>query len=88
MQEENILTTWQTPVSVRALIGWLQFQVMDFFFHLLFKHALCSQVKGFRPHGVLVYRLCLPPDTSIIFFKSGVAFKKFHVMASDIVGVT
>ena len=43
MQEENILTTWQTPVSVRALIGWLQVQVMDFFFfHLLFKHALCS----------------------------------------------
>ena len=24
MQEENILTAWQTPVSVRALIGWLQ----------------------------------------------------------------
>ena len=39
----NILTTRQTPVSVRALIGWLQVQVMDFFFfHLLFKHALCS----------------------------------------------
>ena len=34
---------------------------------LLFKHALCSQVKGFRPHGLLVYRLCLPPDTPIIF---------------------
>ena len=46
----------------------LQVQVMDFFFfHLLFKHALCSQVKGFRPHGLLVYRLCLPPDTPIIF---------------------
>jgi len=29
--------------------------------------ALCSQVKGFRPHGLLVYRLCLPPDTPIIF---------------------
>jgi len=26
MQEENILTSWQTPVSVRALIGWLQVQ--------------------------------------------------------------
>ena len=37
-----------------------------FFFHLLFKHALCSYVKGFRPHGLLVYRLCFPPDTSII----------------------
>ena len=27
----------------------------------------CSQVKGFRPHGLLVYRICLPPDTPIIF---------------------
>ena len=47
MQEENILTTCQTPVSVCALIRWLHIQgcrsVMDFFlFHLLFKHALCS----------------------------------------------
>jgi len=73
MQEKNILTAWQTPVSVQALIGWLQVprlqvQVMDFFFfHLLFKHALCSLVKGFRPHGLMVYRLCLPPDTPIIF---------------------
>ena len=24
IQEENILTTWQTPVNVRTLIGWLQ----------------------------------------------------------------
>jgi len=24
MKEENILTAWQTPVSIRALIGWLQ----------------------------------------------------------------
>ena len=46
----------------------LQVQLMDFFFfHLLFKHALFSQVKGFRPHGLLVYRLCLPSDTPIIF---------------------
>ena len=31
----------------------LQAQVMDFFFlHLLFKHALCSKVKGFRPTGI------------------------------------
>jgi len=46
----------------------LQVQVMDFFFFdLLFKHALCSQVEVFRPHGLLVYRLCLPPDTPIIF---------------------
>ena len=27
---------------------------------------VCSKVKGFRPHGLLVYRLCLPPDTPII----------------------
>ena len=77
MQEEYILTTWQTPVSVRVLIGWLQVQVMDFFFfHLLFKHALCGQVKGFRPHGLLVYRLCLSPDTRIIYLniKSGLSF--------------
>jgi len=47
MQEENILTAWQTPVRVGALIGWLQVQVMDFFFfHLLLNHALCSKVKG------------------------------------------
>ena len=33
---------------------------MDFFFfHQLFKHTLCSQVKGFRPQGLLVCRLCL-----------------------------
>ena len=45
----------------------LQVQVMNFFFfHLLFKHALCSKVKDFRPHGLLVYRPCLPPDTPII----------------------
>jgi len=24
MQEENILTTWQTPESIWALLGWLQ----------------------------------------------------------------
>ena len=35
--------------------------------YLLFKHALCSKVKGFRSYGLLVYRLCLPPDTPIIF---------------------
>ena len=38
-----------------------------FFFHLLFKHTLCSQLKGFRPQDLLVYRLCLKPVTSIIF---------------------
>ena len=68
--------SWYLPVlspvtSTRAnhpLIGWLQVQVMDyFFFHLLFKNALYSLVKGFRPHGQLVKRLCLPPDTPIIF---------------------
>ena len=38
--------------------------VMEFFFfHLLLKHTLCSKIKGFRPHSLLVYiyRLCLPP---------------------------
>ena len=33
---------------------------------MLLNYALCSKVKGFRPHGLLVYRLCLPPDTPII----------------------
>ena len=74
MQEENILTAWQTPVSVRALIRWLQvrgcrFKSWIFSSFIYFsKHALCSSVKGFRPHGLLVYRLCLPPDTPIIYF--------------------
>jgi len=73
-ESELILTAWQTPVSVQALIGWLQvqgcrFKSWIFFFHLIFKHALCSKVKGFRPHGLLVYRLCLPPDTPIIYLK-------------------
>ena len=51
----------------------LQIQVMDFFFfHPLFKHVLSSQVKGFRPHGLLAYRLCLPPDIPItLIFKPG-----------------
>ena len=31
----------------------------------------CSYVKGFRPHGLLVYRLCLPPDTPIIIKFTG-----------------
>jgi len=29
---------------------------------------LCA-VKGFKPQGLLVYRLCLPPDTPIILYK-------------------
>ena len=58
----------RSSVNRMAAHSRLQVQVMDFFlFHLLFKHALYSQVKGFRPHGLLVYRLCLPPDTPIIF---------------------
>ena len=58
-QGENILTAWQTPVSVRALIGWLQVQgctgpVMDFFsFFHLFKHALCNNFKQTVGPGVL-----------------------------------
>ena len=31
---------------------------------------LCSYVNGFRPHGLLVYRLCFPPDTPIIFISN------------------
>jgi len=31
------------------------------------KDSTESNKKGFRPHGLLVYRLCLPPDTAIIF---------------------
>ena len=49
MQEENILTAWQTPVSIRALIGWLQVRgcrfksLIFFFFHFL----LCAvKLKG------------------------------------------
>ena len=30
-----------------------------FFFHLLFKHTLCSYFKSFKPQDLLVYRLCL-----------------------------
>ena len=43
----------------------LQIQVMDFFFfHFLFKHALCMQLSlRVKSHGLLVYRLCLLPDT-------------------------
>ena len=57
----------RSSVNRMAAGSRLHVQVMDFFFfRVLFKHALCSKVKGFRPHGLLVYRLCLPPDTPII----------------------
>ena len=45
------MTAWQTPVSVRALIGWLQVRgclgpVMDFFSFLhLFKHTFCNNFE-------------------------------------------
>jgi len=32
-------------------------------------------VKGFRPHGLLVCRLCLPPDTPIIFHKGSYGYR-------------
>ena len=54
------------PLSVNRMAAGLRLHRF-FFFHLLFKHILCSKVKGFRPQGLLVYRLCLPPDTPIIF---------------------
>ena len=58
-------------VSVQALIGWLQvrgcrFKSWIFSSFTYFSNMLCA-VKGFRPHGLLVYRLCLPPDTPIIY---------------------
>jgi len=47
MQEESILTAWQTPVAKHLSVNRmaagsrLKVQVMDFFFfHLLFKHQL------------------------------------------------
>jgi len=62
----------RSSINRMAAGSRLQVQVMDFFsFHLLFKHALCSKVKGFRLHGLLVYRLCLPPDTPIVFNHRG-----------------
>ena len=46
-----------TSANWMAADSRLQVQVMDFFFfYLLFKHALCSKVKGFRPHGLLVHK--------------------------------
>jgi len=67
MQEENILTAWQTPVSVQALIGWLhagsrlQVQVMDFSSITHFSNMLCAvKFKGFRPHGLYVIVKALP----------------------------
>jgi len=46
MQEENILTAWQTPVSVQALIGWLQIQGCRFkswiFSFTYFSNMLCA----------------------------------------------
>ena len=55
-----------------------QVQVMDFFFfHLLFKHTLCSQVKGFKLHGLLVYRLCLP-NLSYLNHVSSMVFIKMQ----------
>ena len=52
MQEENILTAWQTPVSVRALIGWLQvqgcrFKSWIFSSFTFFSNMLCAvKFKG------------------------------------------
>jgi len=47
MQKENILTAWQTSVSNRALIGWLQVQIMDFFSFTFFSNMLCAvKFKG------------------------------------------
>ena len=53
MQEENILTAWQTPVSVRVLIGWLQVQVMDFSSFTYFSNKLCA--VQLRVLGLMAY---------------------------------
>jgi len=57
MQEENILTTWQTPVSVRALIGWLQVQgygsVMDFSSFTYFSNMV--EGRACIPVGLMAY---------------------------------
>ena len=52
MQDKNILTAWQTPVSVQVLIGWLQVQVTIFFCFAYFSNMLCAlKLMAFRPHG-------------------------------------
>jgi len=58
MQKENILITWQTPVSVRALIGWLQVRGCRFKSWILssftyFWNMICA-VK-LRVLGVMAY---------------------------------
>ena len=58
MQKENILTAWQTPVSVRALIGWLQvrgyrFKSWIFSSFTSFSNMLCA-VK-LRVLGLMAY---------------------------------
>jgi len=70
--------SWSLKVSVSTRVAALMEGGMerDKASALLFKQPLrylmvklysCSEVKGFRPHGLLVYRLYLPPDTPIIF---------------------
>ena len=58
MQEGNILTAWQTPVSIRALIGWLQvwgcrFKSWIFSSFTYFSNMLCA-VK-LRVLGLMAY---------------------------------
>jgi len=58
MAEENIQTAWQTPVSVQALIGWLQargcrFKSWIFSSSTYFSNMLCA-VK-LRVLGLVAY---------------------------------
>jgi len=46
--------------------NWNSGSETEFGFFLLSSTFQTCSVQGFRPHGLLVYRLCLPPDTPII----------------------
>ena len=69
-----ILTAWQTPVSFRALIGWLQVRgcpdpVMDFFFYFLNK---LSKVNI----NIFSGTMC-PTGLSKAFWNTGSVFTKY-----------
>ena len=54
--------------TASIIIGWLQVQVMDFFLlSLSFQTCFVQLSLRVRSHGLLVYRLCLLPDTPIIY---------------------
>jgi len=55
--------------SVNQMAAGLRLQVQGIFSSFTYcSNMLCAvKFKGFRPHGVLVYRLCLPPIIFINF---------------------